>query len=177
MMSFENNNHEKRSTYIQDLKKWDILIRPPCINLSKDDFSIERSSDNEVAIRYSVSALKNVGTDSINQIVSIRSTKGQFIDMDDFLNKIPYSLLTKKTFESLIKAGAFDCLENNRNKLLNSIDIILIFSQALEKEKLSNQHNLFNTKNNNELLLNIPETSDFSFDEKLNNEFSSLGLY
>ena len=41
-------------------------------------------------------------------------------------------------------SGAFDCLEINRNKLFNSIDLMLNYSQAIEKEKISNQQNLFN---------------------------------
>jgi DNA polymerase-3 subunit alpha len=52
---------------------------------------------------------------------------------------------------------------------------MLNFSNSLEKERIANQENLFNS--NDELSINIPEILDWSLLEKLNNEFSSLGMY
>ena len=86
-------------------------------------------------------------------------------------------MLTKKTFESLIKSGAFDTLENNRNKLFKSIELMINHAQSIENDKISNQQNLFNESNNNQLLINLPNIQEWSSHEKLNNEFSSLGLY
>ena len=48
-------------------------------------------------------------------------TQAQAQSLDDFLNKVPYSLLTKKLLESLIMSGSFDCLDINRNKLFLSL--------------------------------------------------------
>ena len=89
----------------------------PCINYSSDEFKIEKVSQNKFGIRYSLSSLKNVGDECIKKIVQIRKKEGFFKNIDDLLNKVSYGLITKKTFESLIKSGALDVLENNRNKL------------------------------------------------------------
>ena len=177
MMSVEFNNSEKLSVFFHDLKKTHIILEPPCINQSKNYFSIEITKDKKEFIRYSLSSLKNVGNEVVIKIVEIRNEKGIFKNIDDFLIKVPYNLLGRKAFESLIKAGAFDCLDSNRNKLFNSIDVMLNYSQSIQKDKIANQDNLFNTINSDELLIDIPNVLDWSFIEKLNNEFTSLGMY
>ena len=177
MMTVESNNTEKLSIFVQDLKKIGISILKPCINYSSDEFKIEKVSQNKFGIRYSLSSLKNVGDECIKKIVQIRNKEGFFKNIDDFLNKVSHGLITKKTFESLIKSGALDALENNRNKLFKSIELMIIHSHSIEKDKISNQQNLFNETNENELLINLPDTQEWSAHEKLNNEFSSLGLY
>ena len=177
MMSVEFNNSEKLSVFFHDLKKTHIILEPPCINQSKNYFSIEITKDKKEFIRYSLSSLKNVGNEVVIKIVEIRNEKGIFKNIDDFLIKVPYNLLGKKAFESLIKAGAFDCLDSNRNKLFNSIDVMLNYSQSIQKDKIANQDNLFNNINSDALLIDIPNVLDWSFIEKLNNEFTSLGMY
>ena len=177
MMSVEFNNVEKLSIFFQDLKKSKISLYPPCINKSKNYFSIEKLKNNDKYISYSLSSLKNVGNEAVLEIIETRDQKGLFKNIDDFLNKVPFNCLGKKLFESLIKAGAFDCLEPNRNKLYNSIDLMLNYSNSLQKERTANQENLFNIDNNNVLSINLPEILDWSLLEKLNNEFSSLGMY
>ena len=177
MMSVEFNNSEKLSVFFHDLKKTHIILEPPCINQSKNYFSIEITKDKKEFIRYSLSSLKNVGNEVVIKIVEIRNEKGIFKNIDDFLIKVPFNLLGKKAFESLIKAGAFDCLDSNRNKLFNSIDVMLNYSQSIQKDKIANQDNLFNNINSDELLIDIPNVLDWSFIEKLNNEFTSLGMY
>ena len=177
MMTVDYNNSEKLSVFIEDLKKINILTYPPCINNSTFNFIIQNMSQNILSIRYSLSALKNIGHEAVQKITDIRINKGKFKNIDDFLNKVPYDLITKKSLESLIMSGAFDCLEKNRNKLFNSIDLMLNYSYAIEKEKISNQQNLFNQTNNNHLSINLPEIYNWGEEEKLNNEFSSLGFY
>ena len=54
---------------------------------------------------------------------------------------------------------------------------MLNYSQSTQKDKIANQENLFNNINSDELLINIPNVLDWSFIEKLNNEFTSLGMY
>ena len=177
MMSIEFNNSEKLSTFYHDLKRLNISLKPPCINNSKNYFSIENVDNKDPFIRYSLSSLKNVGNEAIVKIVEARNEKGFFKNIDDFLNKVPYNCIGKKALESLIKSGAFDCLENNRNKLFSSIDLMLNYSQAIQKDMISNQENLFNNIDNSELMIDIPEVLEWTFLEKLNNEFTSLGIY
>jgi len=177
MMTVENNNTDKLSVFVQDLKKKGITILQPCINRSSNEFEIEEISKNKFGIRYSLSSLKNVGNECVKKIVQIRTNEGRFKTIDDFLNKVPYGLITKKTFESLIKSGSLDSIEINRNKLFESLELILSHAQLLDKDKISNQQNLFNETNQNKLLIKFPKTQEWSTQERLNNEFLSLGFY
>mgnify|MGYP000001272854 FL=1 len=176
MMTIEYNNTDKLSVFVNDLRRLGISILPPCINKSGSEFLIEQN-EQTLSLRYSLSALKNVGNEAIKKIVNIRNTLGQFSNIDDFLKKIPYSLLTKKLLESLIQSGSFDSLEKNRNKLFQSIELILNYSQSIEKDKISNQQNLFDDTDNNQLLIDLVEKPEWAIDNKLKNEFASIGLY
>ena len=176
MMTIEYSNTDKLSVFVNDLRRLGISILPPCINKSSSEFLIEQK-EQKSSLRYSLSALKNVGNEAIKKIVNIRNKNGQFSSIDDFLKKIPYSLLTKKLLESLIQSGSFDCLEKNRNKLFQSIELLLNHSQSLEKDKISNQQNLFDDADNNQLLIKLVEKPEWSIDNKIKNEFLSIGLY
>ena len=175
MMSCEYNNTDKLSIFVDDLKRFGIPILPPCINRSSNEFTIEHH-ENKKSIRYSLSSIKNVGNEAIKKIVEIRNKCGSFSSIDNFLTQIPFTLVTKKSFENLIKSGSFDILEKNRNKLYSSIDLMIAYSQSIQNDKASNQQSLFN-ENNNELSLNLPTKLDWGKEEKLFNEFSSLSLY
>ncbi len=177
MMTLENNNTDKLSLFVDDAKKIGLEILQPCINKSSFEFLIEDISSSEYGIRYSLSSIKNVGTDAVKNIVQIREKDGEFKNIDNFLNRVPYSLITKKSIESLIKSGAFDKIEPNRNKLFKSIDLMLNYSHSIEKEKNSYQSNLFYNNNFNKLPINLQDVTKWSFQEAINNEFSSLGLY
>ena len=59
-------------------------------------------------------------------------------------------------------------------KLLIVKDFI---NDKLSKQKYLNCCNLFNNKYSNELLINLQDVAEWSFQENINNEFSSLGLY
>jgi len=176
MMTIEYNNTDKLSVFVNDLRRLGISILPPCINKSGSEFLIEQN-EQKLSLRYSLSALKNVGNEAVKKIVNIRNKLGQFSSIDDFLIKIPYSLLTKKLLESLIQSGSFDCLEKNRNKLFQSIELLLNHSQSIEKDKISNQQNLFDDADNNQLLIDLVEKPEWAIDNKIKNEFLSIGLY
>ena len=177
MMTVENNNTEKLYSFVEEIKKLGMKILQPCINKSSFEFLIEDITKDMKGIRYSLSSLKNVGSEAIKKIVQIRKQNGAFKDIDDFLNKVPYSMITKKLFESLIKSGAFDIIEKNRHKLFNSIDLMLNYSQSIDREKKSFQSNLFNKNNDDKLSINLPKVPEWSYQEITNNEFITLGLY
>ena len=176
MMTIEYNNTDKLSVFVNDLRRLGISILPPCVNKSGSEFLIEQN-EQKSSLRYSLSALKNVGNEAIKKIVNIRNKLGQFSSIDDFLKKIPYSLLTKKLLESLIQSGSFDCLEKNRNKLFQSIELLLNHSQSIEKDKISNQQNLFDETFNNQLPIDLVEKPEWAIDNKIKNEFLSIGVY
>ncbi len=101
---------DKISEYIAACRKMSIQLLPPDINESFHNFSVSGGK-----IRYSLSAIKNVGAGNVKALVSEREKNGNYISMTQFLNRLSGELNTR-TIESLIKAGAFDSLGGKRSQ-------------------------------------------------------------
>ena len=175
-MTYDSDNVEKLSIFVDELNKLKIKILPPCINTSFDKFSVEEGI-NQKCIRYSLSSLKNVGNDAVKKMISIRDKVGKFKNFDHFVDVVPQNIFGKRGLESLTISGSFDNLNIPRNKLLNSISSILIFSQRIENDKLNNQNNLFNNVNELSLTKSLKDVPEFSLFENEENELNSLGFY
>ena len=93
----------KMTQILEECKRLKITVLVPDINRSIHSFSIENND-----IRFGLSALKNVGDSAIESIVNARNEHGKFHGFRDFLSKVDLRKVTKRTVESLIKAGAFD---------------------------------------------------------------------
>ncbi len=176
LMTFDSDNVEKLSIFVNELNRMKIKIEPPCINLSFDKFSVEKFNDQK-SIRYSLSSLKNVGNEAVKKMISIRNKVCQFKSFDHFVDLVPQNIFGKRGLESLTISGSFDNLNISRNKLFKSISNILIFSQRVENDKLNNQNNLFNNINELSLTKSLKEYPIFSIFENEENELSSLGFY
>ena len=90
---------------------------------------------------------------------------------------MPQNIFGKRGLESLTISGSFDNFNISRNKLFSSISNILIFSQRIENDKLSNQNNLFNDINELSLTKSLKNVPEFSIFENEENELNSLGFY
>jgi DNA polymerase-3 subunit alpha len=165
--------NEKIAQAVAECKRLKIPVLLPDINKSGDEFSIE---DN-TKIRFGLSAIKNVGTAAISNIVENR-TKGEFTSFEDFCTRVDLGTINKKTMESLIKAGAMDLFGKRAQLLIDFPDIV---DSSTKKKKLGvvGQTNLFG----DEVVLEAsPKSSakdfeDFTSDEKLAFEKEFLGLY
>jgi DNA polymerase III subunit alpha len=108
LMTSESNNLDKIAESIKECAEMDILVAPPDINKSYEGFNIE----NDNTIRYGMASIKNLGSDVIKLIINERSTKGEFRDMEDFLERIsPIQQFNKKGLEALIFSGSLDGLK------------------------------------------------------------------
>jgi DNA polymerase-3 subunit alpha len=124
MMSVESastgaNRDEKVAVAIEASKKMGILILPPDINKSGTDFTLEKNekSLDGLAIRFGLTAIKNVGTAAIENIVTTRQKVGKFNSFTHFLLSIDSRKVNKKVLESLIKVGAMDAFSTRASML------------------------------------------------------------
>ncbi len=169
-MSMELSNQKKMSEFYEELKRLKIKITRPDINKSFADFS----SDGE-NFYYALGAIKNVGYEAISNIVRERTTKGEFKNLSDFINRVNPKDINKLQLEGLVKAGCFDSFCNNRQSLFNSIPNLILKSKNIHENKLLNQTNLFEEyETDNNILENI---DDWDLDIKLAKEFETLGFY
>ncbi len=108
ILSNEQGSDVNKMNYIQEARKYHIDILPPSINYSFDRFTVENQ-----AIRYSLLAIKNVGYAGYQAIASERK-KGLFTSIFDFAARMDGQKVNAKMFESLVDAGAFDEFGYNR---------------------------------------------------------------
>jgi DNA polymerase III alpha subunit len=93
-----------------------IEVLPPDVNESAADFA--PAPGEREAIRYGLSAVRNVGDGVVQAILDARAGGGAFASFADFCRRVEPGVLTKRVFESLILAGAFDSLGYTRGGLV-----------------------------------------------------------
>ena len=104
-------------------------------------FTVERSNGSS-AIRFGLSAVKNVGEGAVNPIIEARGEDGPFKSVEDVCRRANLHNLNKRALESLIKVGAFDSLQD-KGSLLGGVDRILSMSQREWSLKNSGQSTMF----------------------------------
>ncbi len=165
--------NEKIAQAVAECKRLKVEVLPPDINKSGDEFEIE----DKIKIRFGLSAIKNVGTAAIGNILENRAN-GKFVSFEDFCTRVDLSTINKKTMESLIKAGAMDAF-GKRAKLLITFPDIVDSSTKKKKQGKLGQASLFGDDENIATYHKTPELDfeDFTPDEKLAFEKEFLGLY
>ena len=164
-MNLDITDKDKLEMLCHQAKLHGITILPPDINASKVFFTIE----GESSIRYALGALKNVGQHSAKEIVDDVAYK----DIWDFIDRVSTKCVHKRILESIIKAGVLDSIHTNRKQLFESVFLFLDIIEYNKYNAHFNQFSLFNDRNHYKL----SETDDWTKEEKLNNEFSSIGFY
>jgi DNA polymerase-3 subunit alpha len=125
---------------------------------------------------YALGGIKAVGSEAITNIVKERMTNGKFLSIYDFIKRVNPKDINKLQLEGLVKAGAFDKLNNNRCSIYNSIPNMIIKSKNNFDNKISNQIDLFGDNSENEMDI-ISEIKDWEFEERLSKEFEAVGFF
>jgi DNA polymerase-3 subunit alpha len=145
LMSVFKDDSGKVSLYIADARSMGIEIFQPDINRSGLDFTIEDLPGKKTAIRFGMSAVKNVGVGPVNFILEGRRENGQdrsFRDLNDLAQRVDLKAVGKRALECLVKVGALDTF-GERAALLASLDQIVAASSSHFKAAESGQMSLF----------------------------------
>lgn len=168
LLTAESNDTEKITQAVEECRRVKIKVLQPDINESNEDFTIveEKGSLHDKAIRFGLSAVKNVGIAAIEAILSARSD-GNFLNFADFLSRVDSRKVNKKVLESLIKVGAFEKF-GKRAQILASMDEIR--DKVAKKNRSENQQGLFSVDevNKGELSTSsfqLPDIQEFSDEE------------
>lgn len=177
LMTSDAGNTDRLTIEISECINKGIQVLPPDVNESFHEFAIIGGQNT---IRFGLDAVKNVGHGAVAEIIKARDLGGKFESLEDFVDRVSPSQVNRKTWESLIKAGAFDQFAD-RGTLLNSLDDIVHVAQKLHKEKNSGQVDLFGGTDDNSvtglnIVLSSPE-SEVTNNEMLQWERELLGLY
>ena len=172
-MSTSLTNTSKLREYVEELKRLKVEVIRPSINNCFAEFKPDVNK-----IFYGLGAIKSVGFEAISNIINERVKNGKFKTFTDFINRVDPKDVNKLQLEGLVKAGAFDEIDQNRKKLFEAIPKIIQTIKSKYDEKTSNQTNLFNDENDQEnetFKFNL--TKPWTKKELLAEEFVSMGFY
>ena len=164
------NDNEKVAKFIGECKKLGIQVLLPDINESLANFTVVGKNK----IRFGLSAIKNVGSSAVEEILT-RRKEGKFSNIFDFVERVDSRVINKRVLESLVEAGAFDELHPNRAQLLASLEDISLLSRRKKSKK--KQKSLFGEENNNGENFSLREAEELPREELLRMEKEMLGLY
>ncbi|MFQ6049880.1 MAG: DNA polymerase III subunit alpha, partial [Candidatus Paceibacterales bacterium] len=139
LLTSEKGDVERIGFLIEECKKMSIEVLPPDINESFRNFSV---IPKEKKVRFGLLAIKNVGGNIVDSIVSERKANGPYQSIEDFISRISSKDLNKKSLESLIKAGVFDKFAE-RNQLLFNLERLLEWNRENQRIRAGGQKGLF----------------------------------
>lgn len=143
LLTASSDNQDKVEKYRENSQKMGIHVAPPDINSSQKDFI--PIGDN---ILFGLSAVKNLGEGTIDNILKAREKEGNFKSLTNFCCRVDLRVVNKRALETLIYCGAFDKVKNNRNQLINDLDLVISWAQKRAKDKETGQLNIFDIMEN-----------------------------
>jgi DNA polymerase-3 subunit alpha len=166
------DSKDKLAIYLNECRRMNIKVLAPDVNQSVEAFSAIDQN-----IRIGLGAIRNVGHNVVEGIIQARSEK-PFGSFSDFLARVPAQVCSKRTIESLIKAGAFDSLGHTRRSLFEIYEEAVDASAVTKRNESAGQVDLFGDLfDGMGTSVSVPERPEWPKAEKLAHEREMLGLY
>jgi DNA polymerase-3 subunit alpha len=171
-MTYDMGSTDKLSIFRQELDRQKVKLLPPDVNKSMPTFSVEDGN-----VRYALAAIKNVGMAAMQSLCDERAKNGPFKDVADLFRRLDTKTLNRRQVENLIRAGAFDSLDNNRARLMDGLDILMREASSAQQERESGQSSLFGAIDPKANAPRLPNRADWPPMDRLKEEFSAIGFY
>lgn len=188
LLSSEMGDTDKVIKNLAECRERGIGVLPPDINESRADFTVVGDK-----IRFGLAAVKNVGEKAVEVVIAGRERGGPFRSVFDFCRRVDLSLVNRRVIESLIKCGAFDSTGVSRARMMAALDEAMRLGQAHQRDRRSNQIDLFGFLEDIELrgqnsekggegpeggfLERYPEVQEWTAQQALAFEKEALGFY
>ncbi len=101
-LSADMQNIDRVVVLIDEVRRMQVPLLPPSINLSEFRFSVQND-----AIIYGLGAVRGVGEGPVASIVEGRA-EGAYRDLQDFCQRVDARKVNKRVHEALIASGAMD---------------------------------------------------------------------
>lgn len=182
VLTHNQSNIDKVSFFMEECKNRGIPVLGPHINESAQDFAVNAEGE----IRFGMGAIKGTGESAVQAIIEERDANGPFKDIFDFAKRVNLRTVNKKSFESLAKAGGFDCFEDyHRRQYVDPddegtslIEKAIRYANRLQEEEASNQSSLFGGASGTDIAKpKVGRIEPYGEIEELNIEKEMVGLY
>lgn len=138
LLTSVRDDKDKSALYLNECRRMGIKVLPPDVNESVANFAAVGTD-----IRFGMEAIRNVGRNVVDAIVAAREEKGRFTSFKDFLSKCPAVVCNKRTVESLIRAGAFDGMQETRQGLARVHEDYIDHFIDIKRQEAIGQDSLF----------------------------------
>ena len=171
------DNTDKVIEYSGECARLGIRVLPPDINISNGGFT----ADARGQIRFGLNAVKSVGRNLVERIVDERGEK-PYASLYDFCKRLYGNEMNRRAVESLVKAGAFDSMGENRHSLVEAVDGIIKSVESDSRRNLDGQLDLFSlmsggAQSTSKDVYEIRHLEEYSHTELLQQEKEVSGLY
>ena len=175
-MSLAMDDTDKVKILVEDaIDVCGLTMLPPDVNQSDYRFTpVGEPRKKATQIRYGLGAVKGSGKGAIDAIIAAREER-PFTDLFDFCKRVDKKQINRRTIESLIRAGAFDCFGVDRAILLASVGFAM--ECAEQAEAAANQVSLFGGDDGEEAPPDYVKAAPWSEKQKLTEEKAALGFY
>jgi DNA polymerase-3 subunit alpha len=169
-MTYVMGNTDKLNEFREDAKKHGIEIVAPSVNTSDAVFTARDGK-----IFYAIGAIKGVGQAVAEHIVAARGDT-PFRDLADFATRVDPRIINKRTLETLINAGAFDCLVPRREQAFAAIDMIVETAQLTANDEAEGMMDLLAPITPRAIRLTA-NVAPWDLAERLERERSAIGFH
>ncbi|MEQ9231786.1 MAG: DNA polymerase III subunit alpha, partial [Cyclobacteriaceae bacterium] len=147
LLTHNLSNADKVSFFMEECRNINSPVLGPDVNESDINFMVNKKGE----IRFGLGAIKGTGESATRAIIEERDENGPFSDFFDFASRVNLRAVNKKSFESLAKAGAFDCFpEYHRRQYVDPdeegqslTEKAIRYANKMQEEANSSQASLF----------------------------------
>ena len=184
VLSRNLNDIKEVTAYMNECKNIGISVLGPDINESMIKFSTNKNGD----VRFGLAAIKGVGGAASEAIVKERKENGPFKSIYDFMERVNFNVVNRKSLENIAFAGGFDSLiDFNRTRFFAEdasgaifLDTLVRYGQRVQQEKNNAQQSLFGmfSESGSDIPQpKAPATDSWTNIAMLNKEKEVIGLY
>ena len=166
---------DKTLNNLREARRMGISMGTVNINLSDVRVSPDYSGESGFEILYGFSGVKGVSESSAEIIIKERDSGGRFTSVQDAVSRCVMAGITKKdVFINLAMAGAFDDLEPNRRKVIESIPGMLTDGRKMVNHGMD----LFSLAGQGaEDTFEMVDVEDYPYVDRLRIEADMIGMY
>jgi DNA polymerase-3 subunit alpha len=183
IMSRRRDQITEITKLMDECKQMGIATLGPDVNESYEKFGVNHHGE----IRFGLGAIKGMGDSAALSIIDEREKNGPYKDIYDFAQRVNFSAINRKAFESLALSGGFDSFGIRREDFFATnpkgetfIEMLCRYGQLYQQEKAQMQNSLFGAFGDGvEIAVPpVPKNDDrWSDIERLNKERDLVGIY
>ncbi|GHV65052.1 DNA-directed DNA polymerase [Bacteroidia bacterium] len=180
-LSHNLSQMEQVSIFMDECKRMGLKVLSPDVNESFRDFTVTPKG----YIRFGMAGISGVGEYSAEKIIEERQKNGNYKDIFDFLERVDYKYLNKKSLEGLIASGGVDSFGYHRAQYFRPMDSsttqlesLVNYGQKKQNDGRAAQSSLFGGMDGYEVTRpEIQDCEKWTDLEQANKEKELLGIY